>query len=51
MRHLMWWWQNFTDRLWVRIDIALYRAHRRRCEACRNGDVRDQLADDIGDTK
>ena len=49
MRHLIWWWETFADRLWIRIDLALYAAHKRRCHACRTGTIRPQLADDIND--
>ena len=42
------WWQRITDALWLRIDLAMYAAHRRRCTDCRaQRDMpRDQLADD-----
>ena len=31
------WWENLTDWAWIRFDIARYRLHRYRCEACRDG--------------
>ena len=35
MRHLIGWWEHTTNALWIRVDLALYWWHRRRCADCR----------------
>lgn len=50
----MTWWEDFTDHVWIRIDMWLHTRHRRRTTntRCRCGttcwcSVRPELADDI----